>query len=355
MGGFPHTATGRTPGRLLDGANLLEIEMKKVTVTAYVSRETAIKARLKTYGEIEIEVDPATLTETQRETLARVSVLGTATPIPVPGYPGKTIWLPAVPADIAQRVPEYLDAIAAALHDAAAKYDTEKAVLAERSREAIEKALVMPMGSWVKSGVIEMPGHFYSLEVPADLKVRYDFRRALELAIRDEADAKRRAEDAAKREALRKEEKEEAEAKAAQIAAWVESKGSPSQQARRKRGLLSTDEVVNAIREEAFAPLAEFPRYDKITAEHVEESYGYGYEPRITCSVEDADTATDDQFATLTAIEAAMPGCTAVLRLHQCVPKDSDADEDEAHAVIRHSVLVSIKVGAFEFSREYAA
>jgi hypothetical protein len=130
-----------------------------------------------------------------------------------------------------------------------------------------------------------------------------------------------------------------------QIAAWVADKGTPNQKARLEAGLLPEDEILDAMRDEAFAPLAEIERYIKIKASDFCECE---YDSDKKFDVWNADTATAAEFERLSEIKKLMPAATVTLRTHygRCSLCDTQ--------VTRSGIRVHIKIGEIEFSREYA-
>lgn len=164
-------------------------------------------------------------------------------------------------------------------------------------------------------------------------------------------------------EEKRKEQEERAsqERRAAQLAAWVEEFGTPGMKKRAARGLLSYEEIISAIREQAFAPLADLPRYERITKDDVVDSYedhfgdhDYAFQDAIFSGA-DAETATDEQMDLIERIEGLIPGATATLRVHQGLLSTTTREQDEIAGVKRHSILVTVQVGELTLSREFAA
>lgn len=161
--------------------------------------------------------------------------------------------------------------------------------------------------------------------------------------------------EASKQEIAAKEKaKQEKEAaKEEQIRGWVAEKGTENQKKRYEIALLPESEVVDAIRDETYAALNDFPRYEKMKASDVctcEDRYeGYC---DVDYEVEEATEATAEEFEALekivTAAKKAHPGAVVTLMDH------IGTSEDCENKVVRKSAKVEVAVGAFKFSREYA-
>ncbi len=136
-----------------------------------------------------------------------------------------------------------------------------------------------------------------------------------------------------------------AKRRAAQISSWIDTHGSANQQARHTAGLLPEAEVLDAIRSEAFAPLVSFPRYKKMEAANLWHDDCYG---KIEFSVDDADEINAEQWDTMAKIRALMPTATLTARKHTAECGDC------AVAETRYSLHAAITVGELELTREYA-
>lgn len=163
---------------------------------------------------------------------------------------------------------------------------------------------------------------------------------------------------AAKEAAAEKAKEEKNLRKKTQITAWVEAKGTDNQKKRLSVNLLPDDEIIDLIRSEAFEPLASFPRYEKLTATDIDCSCGYYDDKKAVFDVEDATTATAEQFDLMEEIKALIPSADLTLRVHtgycdRC-NDDDNIDSDGIGQVNKYSVKVGIAVGEFYFTREYA-
>ncbi len=93
--------------------------------------------------------------------------------------------------------------------------------------------------------------------------------------------------------------------------------------------------------------LDSFPRYEKIKKGDLDHSEYCG--AGISCSVLDADHLTAEQYDQFAAIQKAAPqGAKIEALAHECECKECDAK------LARLSAKVSLAVGAFAFTREYA-
>lgn len=322
--------------------------MKNITITAVIDRNVAIAAGRSEYGEVEIPVDVGSLTTEQRAILARLDRIVTD------GFLQYPLRLPRVPADVAETLPQYLDACHAIIVAADAAEAEKQAANAAKCRVIAAAALALPVDAWITRGRVSMPGNIYQFEAPVDMRAALNARRAEAMAVVNAAEAAR-LEKCAEEESAKREAEKDLEAKrSAQYAEWVATYGTISEKARYARRLLSREAILSGMREQAFSPLAGLARYEKITLDDVLESYGVD-DGDLSCASYDADSASDDQFGLLQDVERLMKGATCTLRGHRCVLASSSSEEDDAHAVVRMSIHVSAVVGYLTFSREYAA
>lgn len=150
-----------------------------------------------------------------------------------------------------------------------------------------------------------------------------------------------------------KERLEEAEAEAKkqriveQIAAWVAAHGTKDQKDRLADNLLPKEEIINAIRTQAYVNLDEFPRYKKLKASDF-CTCDYEYGDNIYYETEEADSLNASDYATLQAIKSAAPKDAQIeprIHIGKC--------EDCESTATRIGFMVRITVGEFNFSREY--
>jgi hypothetical protein len=161
-----------------------------------------------------------------------------------------------------------------------------------------------------------------------------------------EMQSERWAGEAAEKEAA---EKEAADARrAAQLSAWVAKHGTENQRARALEGLLPEDEIIDAIRAVAYAPLDALPRYEKIKRTDFCECDGEYQTPNVDFDVEDADDVSADEYDQICKIRALMPRAAVTLRRH------SGGCETCKNEMTLAGIMVRLTVGEFSLSREYA-
>ena len=172
----------------------------------------------------------------------------------------------------------------------------------------------------------------------------------------------KRAEDFAKKKAAEDmQAKWKAERRQAQIEAWLNRHGTPSQQGRYARGLLDESEILDAMRDQALqaVDVCQFPKYARITqaevvAAYIEAGFYVNEDDELVVNVSENPALTDAEFATLQGIEAALPGAQSTVRKHVGMLENTSNEEDEVAAVTRKSVLMTVVDGELKFSREYA-
>jgi hypothetical protein len=130
--------------------------------------------------------------------------------------------------------------------------------------------------------------------------------------------------------------------KTEQIALWVKNHGAPSQQERLAVGLLPEDEVVNAMRDTAFAPVG-LPLYTLLTTRDLECDCD-----RAEYDSEDAASATKAEYEALKLVKSRLPATAEVtLRTHTAACESCETK------TTRTGIMAVIKVGEFEFRREF--
>jgi len=174
-------------------------------------------------------------------------------------------------------------------------------------------------------------------------------------------DAKKKAEEQAAlareakvshdREARKKAEAEKAAREKDQIEKWVsEPENAPDEMKDRfAAGVLDRDEVLDAMRDQAYACLSTMPRYQKLKKDDIcDEGDDDGYRSHdVTYEVYDKKTLTAEEFAHLKVLRGLAPDAVVEPRAHvgECEQCESEIE--------RTGFMVRITVGEFEFSREY--
>ena len=350
--------------------------MDTVKIHIDVDEATAIRMGKRFYGDAVIEINPADLTDAQREVFARCDKKRIGD-----NYvksPFHTILL-REPNTMLPRVSEATIDTAKLLLDTLEKWYSNQAVTLNARAAAEAAQFEADVQTVLNANISEfLFKDIYRWELKLPNNISYA-NHNIKIFAKDprvdakiaeaEAEIKRlNAELAAEREAVaakRQVEREKAERleaekenqKKQQIAAWVEAKGTENQKKRAALNLLPDDEIINRIRDEAFAPLADFPRYKKLISQDVPCWCGeYDDDaPHADFSVTDAETATAEQFDVMEQIATLVPAARLTLRRHigWCNKCWAPGDEDEN--IERYSIRVELTSGAFDFSREYAA
>lgn len=167
---------------------------------------------------------------------------------------------------------------------------------------------------------------------------RYEADLAERARLEDEAREKRKAAETAL-----------ANAKAAQIAEWVAQYGDQNQKERFAAGLFPQNEAIEAIKEQSFAPLDGFERYERLTVADLACDCAEYWNAGIDCETEDDAPATSYQWDRIKEMRELVPDAVVTLRKHVC---RCDRCACEAS---RYSIYVKIAVGSFTFNRNFAA
>lgn len=190
----------------------------------------------------------------------------------------------------------------------------------------------------------------HDVPLGAELKMAYHEHRAKlqELADKREADLRR---EAAELEAT---ERRESAEQLANIKAWIAKHGSDSMNARAVEGLLPEKELLHEVREWLFAPLVDFPRYERLDdgdARHADDCYTGA---PLAYKTADADELTAAEYERLKALREAAKRLAEpaevqarehrVMCRHQACPAET----------MRRSVLVKVDWNGYPLSREYA-
>ena len=344
--------------------------MNTVKMLVDVDQQQAILAGRSEYGKQIVAVPVDQLNEAQRRTLTELSYeygpdtkRGLSPYIVGGGGLTEQLTMPPVPDTGLASIQALLDAWpnqAAQVREkwAAKQAEEESRILAAISRwelQSLDSYLSEPR--WNGRGWSVNDPDYNSHDqnyVPSD---RYtDTMRARMTEAQAEA-ARRNEQRRIEREEREKREEEErekkereaqalAEARTAQIAEWIAEKGTDNQKGRAALNLLPEDEILDAMRDEAFAALDGFDRYEEIKKGDLghEEYCASG----VSCDVFDAGELTADQFDRFDAIRKAIPSAAVSALVHSCKCQGCDATLD------RDSVRVTLTVGSITFSREYS-
>lgn len=148
------------------------------------------------------------------------------------------------------------------------------------------------------------------------------------------------------------------EEKTKYIADWIAANGTPDQQQRHAAGLLALPEAIDAIADEAFAALNEWPLYVRngpaLMQAHVRRypEYELAVITERDLAVEDADAlqASAAQWARTQEARAIFPDATVTLRTHRLTWRR----HPEAPVLTLYGLLVVRTIGPFVVRREFA-
>jgi len=143
------------------------------------------------------------------------------------------------------------------------------------------------------------------------------------------------------------------------IAGWIVDHGSREQQARQAAGVLPMEEAIEAMTDEAFAVLADRPRYvhDGLARLHTQIRQRPGHADAgvtrddLVVTSGNAEKMTAAQWAVVQEFQPLLPHATVTLRIHKLAWK---RDLQMALPPV-FGVLVTQRVGPFTLRREYAA
>lgn len=331
-----------------------------------IDREAAILAGHSRYGQVLVEIDPADLGAEERAALARLPSIdcsggrsGYGINLHYVTSPRNLSYSVDCPPELRTAVPDasatsIRTAIAAATKWQAWLEARDAAAAAKRHAEAIIAADVW-MAQPDEELLVRDHTRRWQVKVVAP---RADHPREAEIIERRDrlaAEAQRRntEAEAASAERARQHETTVAAAKArraSQLAAWLAQHGTDSQRRRAARKMLPEEEIMTAIRDAAFAPLARLARYKRLTAEAVTSECDNDGGGEVEFSADDATEASDAEFARLEEVEAAAKdaGLEAECKLRRHVGRCGDCE------VQRASILVTATVGELTLSREFA-
>lgn len=330
-----------------------------ITLTVTIRAAEAVTRGLDAQGDIALPVTPSAMTEPQRALLARL--------LPGPVWTGGIfagITLPPVPIS-ADQVAAWLDTTNAAL---SAHADAQR----EKAEAATQQLLSLPPEKWRgHSGQVRAGDRVFSTPIvnaptvdsalnddPRVIARRAEIERdhlpawlaqhEREVAAGREEHAKREAEAEAKAKALAAATRQ----REAQIAAWLAEHGTDAQRKRAARDLLPEAEVLAAMRDAAFAPLVELPRYRRLTDDDVRDGLDLHDGQAVEYTTRDSEAVSDATMALIERIETAMPGCTVEPLDHVGYAADASGRDDPE--LVRQALRVTMTVGAITMSREYA-
>ena len=270
---------------------------------------------------------------------------------------------------------DVLPAVDDLLRDAARNHQLERAWIAERtverekrretSRELREQVAQDFLNDQTRRALAHPPPNPQRCEVMTPRgRLRFDVTKDDGVAKRVPPEAHRRFRADLRARAEQRRDNHAAqvaiyEEKKRVIAEWVATKGTPAQQARHVAGALPTAEVIEALTEEAFAPLAAFPIYARDGAgrlqAHLRQFARFAEvtiaPAELAISVEDSKVSTEAQWALIQQIRQVVPLAAVALRAHQLGWKRAP----HSPMLTVFGVRVKLSVGPFVVMREYAA
>jgi len=148
------------------------------------------------------------------------------------------------------------------------------------------------------------------------------------------------------------------EEKVRYVADWVAQHGTPELRTRQAAGVLPMKDAIEAIADQAFAAVGDFPVYRHDGAERLQahlrqfpEFADAVVSPRdLVVTSTTAVNATSEQWATLSTVQAAIPGGTITLRSHRLSWKRPQ----RAPSLTVTAVLVIQESGPLTLRREFA-
>jgi hypothetical protein len=353
--------------------------MQKLKIAVEIDRDQAVRQGRSEYGSAVIEIDPAQLAQNERDILAESLRSGSEGVVSLYNYHGLVK---------IGNVDDPLEAVQIYLRVRASEIFEERARDAKKREDYVEQCA--DPENWIDDKKIKPPYAYGGItntvaegirSLPESLSARQTAEKIIADCVAEEK--RERAERVAEimtmsledlvyqtdsgewrknftadddepelavklKAAVAEMERRDAEkieCRKIQIDTWVAERGTDNQRGRHALGLLPEDEILDAIRSEAFAPLDEFARYKKLEADDLRHEDCYG---TVGFAVDDATEISADQWDMMAKIRALVPSATLTAREHIADCKDCDATET------RYSLRVAITMGEFDFTREYA-
>jgi hypothetical protein len=306
----------------------------------------------------ELEIDPASLSQIERDLLAATLSAGHK-------LSGFSVCPPT----------------AEGLRAALAEKLAQRAAEATQREQRILVALAAPAEDWItadahtmayridrkdvhKPMLLDSPRSAYLFDSAAQSDPRIQARRseiartvlAPAAAEWQAAHDKAEAEDArARADAIKVAEAKSAR-RADQIATWIATRATEGMRKRQARGLLPDEDILGAMADEVFAPVADLARYEPMTADEVRRELGsddsYGDPEAVDFGTRDAESAHDEDVALMERIEAAIPGAKCELIEHFGYLKSAAGSDDPE--LTRFAIRATVTVGELTFKRSFA-
>jgi len=327
--------------------------MKNVTLTMSITSAEAAKAGVDQSGETTVTVEPSKLSEGARAVYAALceKTVGSDSAL---RYGRLVLSLP-VPVT-AEAVAQWLEANAQDVASFDAQQKASAEARQEADRETVRKWAAKPDKELLRYMTLGSARYeaYVPYSYPDDMKQFVKDRQAKAQVLADQlnAEAAENAAKAAADKAAAAADKAAAAARRAdQLAQWLATKGTDSMRKRAARGLLPEDDLIAAIRNEAYAPLDGFKRFERLTDDEVKAFVDAAdFDQAVVYETREADSASDEDIELMERMEASVPAATCTLMAHE----GKLDDDDQEVSLMRYSVRVEVKVGEFDFSREYA-
>lgn len=322
--------------------------MENVTLTMSITAAEAARAGMDQFGDVTVVVQPSELSEGAR--VAFASLCGKPVKSDSALRYGRHV-LPLPLPVTAEAVAEWLEANAKDVADFDASQKASYEARQEADREAVRKWAARPDKELIRYGFahgVSTAEACAPYSFPVDMTQFVKDRQAKAQVLADQINAAA-AENAAKAAAAKA---AAAARRADQLAQWLATKGSDSMRKRAARGLLPEEDLIAAIRNEAYAPLDGFKRFERLTDDEVKAAVDAAdFDQTVVYETREAESANDEDIELMERIEALVPGAVCTLMVHEGKLDDDDQDVSLA----RYSVKVELKVGELVFTREYAA
>jgi len=320
--------------------------MKNVTLTMSITSAEAAKAGVDQSGETTVTVEPSKLSEGARAVYAALceKTVGSDSAL---RYGRLVLSLP-VPVT-AEAVAQWLEANAQDVASFDAQQKASAEARQEADRETVRKWAAKPDKELLRYMTLGSARYeaYVPYSYPDDMTQFVKDRQAKAQVLADRLNA-----EAADKAAKAAADKAAAAARRAdQLAQWLATKGTDSMRKRAARGLLPEDDLIAAIRNEAYATLDGFKRFERLTDDEVKAFVDAAdFDQAVVYETREADSASDEDIELMERMEASVPAATCTLMAHE----GKLDDDDQEVSLMRYSVRVEVKVGEFDFSREYA-
>jgi hypothetical protein len=325
--------------------------MNDITLVISVSAAEAAKAGVDHFGNTTVGVRPSTLTPAAQDVLSKLlkdsRAIISGTVVYDGGYATELPQVPPIPDS--ESVAQWLEACAGAVEQKAQQRKQTQAEGEQRDILQTLEWLKYPDDKIIRQGINGEWVAYYPYSFAPSLKAEVQARVA---DAAKEAD-RLNAEQAVARAKAKKLKEDAAARRAAQFANWLETRAPDSMRKRAARGLLPEEDLIAAIRNEAYAPLDGLKRFERLTDEDVRAGIDADDDQEVCYATREAKSAHDEDLDMMERIESLRPGATCTLVEH--AGWLGDYIGEDGPEVTRYAVRVAVKVGELEFTREYAA